>query len=77
MKLKNRQTLYTVVRTEADWVLEFGNQVFYVNPLCEGSFRTYDAADNYKDSLTQANLDKNIPAEKYKYTVEVSIYYDE
>lgn len=71
---KNRQTIYCVVRTEQDSDPD-GGLVFYTNPLECGSFRTYEAADNYKDVRIQNDIENKVRG--YQYTVEASIYYDE
>jgi hypothetical protein len=71
---------FVVVRTVADWDRGFsgsGNQIFYVNPIVLGVFRTHDAAQSFADAEDQRMVDKGYPKDKYKFKVELGTYYDD
>ena len=75
--MKTFSNTYVVIRTVADWEHGAGYQVFYVNPIVLGVFRTHDAADSFAGAEAQRMIDKGYPKDKYKFQVELGTYYDD
>lgn len=74
--MRTFSSTYVVIRTVADWEHGAG-QVFYVNPIVLGVFRTHDAADSFAGAEAQRMIDKGYPKDRYKFQVELGTYYDD